>query len=99
MALLACPSVQLFVDQAQAVRPDFQVTPSNAAAVAALCSRLEGLPLSIELAAARASVLSPAQMLVQLAGPVHASSLMVSRQHNVAPRHQSLRASPSRGRR
>ena len=65
-ALTQCPSVQLFVDRAQAARPDFQVTRTNAEAVARLCARLEGLPLALVLAAARASVLSPQQMLVRL---------------------------------
>ena len=64
--LVAYPSVQLFVDRAQAVRPDFQVTAANASAVAELCRRLEGIPLALELAAARIQVLTPAQMLLQL---------------------------------
>jgi predicted ATPase/DNA-binding SARP family transcriptional activator len=64
--LLQCESVQLFVDRAQAVRPDFQVTARNAAAVAALCQRLEGIPLAIELTASRAQILTPAQMLAHL---------------------------------
>ena len=60
-------SVQLFVDRAQAARPDFQLTRGNAAAVAALCRNLEGIPLAIELVAARAMALSPAQMNERLA--------------------------------
>jgi predicted ATPase/DNA-binding SARP family transcriptional activator len=88
-ALLAYPSVQLFVDRARAVRPDFQVTERNAAALAELCMRLEGLPLAIELAAARAQVLSPQQMLGQLQ---RRFDLLVSRQQDMAPRHRSLRA-------
>ncbi|HEU4754914.1 MAG TPA: BTAD domain-containing putative transcriptional regulator, partial [Armatimonadota bacterium] len=64
--LAACESVQLFVSRAQAVRPDFQVTPQNAAGIAALCGRLEGIPLALELAAARTTVLSLGQMLANL---------------------------------
>jgi predicted ATPase/DNA-binding SARP family transcriptional activator len=84
-----CPSVQLFVDRARAVRRDFQVTERNAASLAELCVRLEGLPLAIELAAARAQVLSPEQMLGQLR---RRFDLLVSRQQDMTPRHRSLRA-------
>ena len=51
-ALLAIPSVRLFVDRAQKVQPSFRLTPENAPAVADICARLDGLPLGIELAAA-----------------------------------------------
>jgi predicted ATPase/DNA-binding SARP family transcriptional activator len=87
--LLACESVMLFVDRAQAVRPDFQVTRANAGTVAALCRRLEGIPLALELAAARAGVMTPAQMLARLD---QRFELLVSRHRDVAPRHRSLRA-------
>ncbi len=50
--LMRYAGVQMFVDRAQRARPDFQLTPRNAEAIAALCSRLEGIPLAIELAAA-----------------------------------------------
>lgn len=65
-ALLRIPSVQLFSDRATAVRPDFRVTARNALAVAQLCQELEGLPLAIELAASRAAVLTPTQMVEEL---------------------------------
>jgi predicted ATPase/DNA-binding SARP family transcriptional activator len=90
--LLQCPSVQLFVDRARASRPDFQVTARTAAAVARLCERLEGLPLALELAAARAQMLTPSQMLVQLEGRF---DFLVSRRRDIVPRHRTLRAALS----
>ncbi len=59
-------SVQLFHDRARSARPHFRVTKTNAAALTQLCARLEGLPLALELCAARAGAFSPAQMLKRL---------------------------------
>jgi predicted ATPase/DNA-binding SARP family transcriptional activator len=87
--LMQCPSLRLFVDRAQAVRPDFQVTPGNAAAVMALCHRLEGLPLALELAAARCGVLAPSQMLVRLQ---QRFDLLVRHGRASDLRHRGLRA-------
>ena len=56
-------AVELFVQRARAVRPGFTVTPDNASAIREICTRLDGLPLAIELAAARTKVLSPGAML------------------------------------
>ncbi len=88
-ALLHHASVQLFVDRARSARPDFQVTPGNAAYVAELCQRLEGIPLALDLAAARAQVLTPLQMLTQLR---HRFDFLVARQLDAEERHRTLRA-------
>jgi len=64
--LLEFPSIQLFLDRAQAVRSDFALTDTNASALAALCNELEGIPLALELAARRVRALSPQQILTHL---------------------------------
>ena len=64
--LAGYPAVQLFVARARAVAPDFALTPETAAAVAQVCARLAGIPLALELAAARVGVLSAAQIAARL---------------------------------
>jgi len=68
----ASPAVALFVDRARAVRPGFALTEGNAGAVAEICRRLEGLPLAIELAAARTRLLDPPALLDRLVSSLDA---------------------------
>jgi predicted ATPase/DNA-binding SARP family transcriptional activator/Tfp pilus assembly protein PilF len=84
-----CPSVQLFLDRAHGIRPRFRLTPENRGAVAEVCVRLEGLPLAIELAAARAGVLTPVQMVARLG---ERFDLLTREGEASGERHRSLRA-------
>jgi predicted ATPase/DNA-binding winged helix-turn-helix (wHTH) protein len=64
--LMTSAAVQLFEQRSRAVRPNFAITPENRVVIEAICQRLDGLPLAIELAAARTKVLSPAAILDRL---------------------------------
>lgn len=82
-------AVALFIQRAVAVKPDFEVTNQNAPAVAEICVRLDGLPLAIELAAARCKILSPQAILQRLE---HRLTLLTSGARDLPARHQTLRS-------
>ncbi len=81
-------SVRLFVDRARAANASFALADANAAAVAQLCRRLDGLPLAIELAAARARALTPDVIVSRLGSGLR---LLTSERRGVATRHRTLR--------
>lgn len=81
------PCVSLLLDRVRMIRPDFTVTPANARDIVALCRRLEGVPLAIELAAPWLSTLSLAEVLKRLEQPFE---LLVSSSVNLPERHRSL---------
>jgi predicted ATPase/class 3 adenylate cyclase len=87
-ALSQYDAVALFIQRAQQVRPDFAVDNQNAPAVAAICARLDGLPLAIELAAARIKVLAPDAVLQRLQKSL---SLLTSTSRDLTERQRTLR--------
>jgi predicted ATPase/DNA-binding CsgD family transcriptional regulator len=87
--ILAAPAVALFVQRAQAVRPDFCATAETAPIVAEICRRLDGLPLAIELAAARIRLFPPAALLGRLERRL---PLLTGGARDLPPRQQTLRA-------
>jgi predicted ATPase len=93
-ALKQYAAVTLFVTRAQAIKASFAITDTNAAAVAEICARLDGLPLAIELAAARIKLLPPQALLAQLAGmsgrsPLH---VLTGGARDLPARQQTLRS-------
>ena len=88
-AIAAAASVRLLADRARAVRPGFEVNAANAADVAQICRVLDGMPLAIELAAARLRTMSPAQLTARLGDRF---ALLTGGSRTALPRHQTLRA-------
>lgn len=87
-ALSQYSAISLFIQRAEAVKPDFKLNEDNAAAVAEVCLRLDGLPLAIELAAARTKLLSPAAMRTRLASRLQ---LLTGGARDLPARQQTLR--------
>ncbi len=92
-ALARYDAVALFVTRSRAANPNFVLNQHNAAAVAAICRQLDGLPLALELAAARTKVLTPHSLLARLTNAFGARlAFLVDRNRTLAERHQTLRA-------
>jgi predicted ATPase len=86
-----CASVQLFMERATAVKPDFELTPENAPVIASICARLDGLPLAIELAASRVKVLTPQAILARLIDTEQQARLLSGGARDLPERQQTLR--------
>lgn len=84
-----CEAVRLFTERSRAVLPSFEVDESNAPAIARICQRLDGIPLALELAAARLNLLSPEQLAGRLDS---AFRLLTGGSRTALPRQQTLRA-------
>jgi predicted ATPase/DNA-binding XRE family transcriptional regulator len=86
--LALCSAVELFVERVRAIEPSFALTPENAHVVEALCRRLDGLPLALELAAARIRLLPLEALFARLE---HRLPVLVGGARNLPQRHQTLR--------
>jgi predicted ATPase len=91
-AIARAPAVELLVARAQHVRPGFALTAANAAAVAELCRRLDGIPLALELAAAQLRMLTPAALLRRLGDGLERSLDLSSSAVDMPDRQRTLRA-------
>ena len=81
-------AIALFLQRAMAIKPDFDVTTANVHTIAMICRRLDGLPLAIELAAARVKLLPPQALLQRLSHPLN---ILTGGRQNAPERHQTLR--------
>jgi predicted ATPase/class 3 adenylate cyclase len=84
-------AVRLFIERARAVKPAFAITDESAAAIAEICYRLDGLPLAIELAAARSRIFTPQALLMRLAGAKHRLAFLTGGARDLPMRQQTLR--------
>jgi predicted ATPase/transposase/transcriptional regulator with XRE-family HTH domain len=87
--LAEVPAIRLFLQRTQAVKPDFEITSENALAVTAICTHMDGLPLAIELAAARSRIFSPQAMFARLSDRF---TLLTGGPRNLPVRQQTLRS-------
>jgi predicted ATPase/DNA-binding CsgD family transcriptional regulator len=87
--LAATPSIAMLLHRVRGFQPDFALTKANAASVAEICTRLDGLPLALELAAARLNLFTPGELTFRLR---HRMRLLTSGARDGTPRHRTLRA-------